>query len=136
MQKGISSDPKNIDEEYIKIEMIIHKKGITQGDVIDFIKRYNIFGIAHFGIGHNCIGVKEVVITGIESVNEDTEFDEQMDAAVGVKSKIMKEWLDQGQDIMTEMFFKKHPMWIVVTNCPMCGTPNIGFPCKRCGYDH
>lgn len=131
MQKGISPDPKNIDEEYIKVEMIIRKKGITQGDIIDFIKRCNIFGI-----GNDRIDVKEVAITGIEQVNEDTELEGQMNAAVGVKPKIMKEWLDQGQDIMAEIFFKKHPMWIVAINCPMCGTPNIDFPCKRCGYDH
>lgn len=132
MQKGISHAPKSRDEEYIKIEMIVRKKGITQEDAIDFIKRCNTFGI-----GDNRVDVKMIAITGIEPINENAELYELMNTAItGAKSEIMQEWLDQGQDIMAEMFFKKHPMWIVTTNCPMCGTPNVDFPCKRCGYDH
>lgn len=129
MQRGISPDPNSEDEEYIKIEMIVSKKGVTQKDVIDSIKRCNIFGI-----GDDHINIDAIAITGIESVDKDTELDELMNTAItGAKSEIMQERLDQGQDIMTEMFFKKHPMWITVTNCPICGTPNTSFPCKRCG---
>ncbi len=129
MEKGISPDPKNRDEEYIKVEMIIHKKWVSQKYAIDMLKRCRLYD--------DRIRVEAIAVTGIEAVDENIETNDVMNAAIkNTKSEIVQERLGEGQDIIAEMFFKKHPIWIVVTNCPKCGTPNINLPCKRCGYDH
>lgn len=128
------SDPRCMDEEYIKLEMIVHKKEISQKDMLDFIRTFSIY----FGAGKGRITVEEIAITGIEPANKDAEFTEVMnDANVVVRSgeKGIQESLDDVQDIMAQKFFEKHPMWFVSTNCPRCGTPNIHSPCKRCGYN-
>lgn len=130
MVKRISPDPKNMDEEYIKIEMVVHKKGITQVDVLEHIRK-NV----KMDYRDSHIDVSVLAVTGIEPVNEDAEFGKQMSAALScAKAEKMQNWLDEGQGVIAEMFLKDHPMWPVVTNCPVCETPNINFPCKRCGY--
>lgn len=139
---GISSDPRNTGEEYIKIEMIVHKKGVCQEDLLERIKNkvkcgkvsgYHI-GMVSGSVSESHISVEVIAITGIELVDKSAELDEGMNAAItGAKSEIMQEWLGEGQDVMAKKFYEKHPMWPVVTNCPACGTPNTSFPCKRCG---
>jgi len=114
---------KNKEEEYIKMEIIVHKKGLIQEDVIAYVR-----DAVCLNAGDKQIGVKELAVTGIEGTNEDSEFNEFMNATVGCES------LDDGQDIIAQKFFEKHPMWFVATSCPVCGTPNKDFPCKRCGY--
>jgi len=95
---------KNKEEEYIKMEIMLHKKGLVQEDVIAYIR-----DAVRLNAGDKQISVKEIAVTGIEGTNEDSEFDEFMNATVGCES------LDEGQDIIAQKFFEKHPMWFVVT---------------------
>lgn len=136
MLRQISSNAKNRDEEYIKIEIIVHKKGRTQEEIIKRIQDVILekdYSSRHPQFSH--VDIHGLAITGIEKV-DGSELNELMDAAVGgAKSEIMQEWLDKGQEIMAAEFFDKHPMWFAVTMCPKCGTPCIGFPCPRCGYE-
>lgn len=125
------SDPKCIDEEYIKLEVIVRKRGINQEDTLNFIRRCNIFGI-----GNNRIVVEEIAVTGIEPANENAEIDEFLKIVVADDGKkSTQRFIDDTQDAMAQKFFEQHPMWFIVTNCPICGTPNKEFPCKRCGYE-